>query len=67
MVFLFSVSIMPFSTMLLGQFMEYRIALLTYWLNIVLAGGALYFSWNCAKISCPPIVLRSNPDCYPSP
>jgi len=49
MVFLFSVSIMPFTTMLLAQFMAYRIALLTYWLNIVLAGGSLYFSWNCAK------------------
>jgi len=49
MIFLFSVSIMPFSTMLLAQFMAYRIALLTYWLNIVLAGGSLYFSWNCAK------------------
>jgi len=42
MVFLFSVSIMPFSTMLLAQFMAYRIALLTYWLNIVLAGGSPY-------------------------
>jgi TMEM175 potassium channel family protein len=49
MVFLFSVSIMPFSTMLLAQFMAYRIALLTYWLNILLAGGSLYFSWNCAQ------------------
>ena len=46
---LFAVSIMPFSTTLLAQFMAYRVALLTYWLNIVLAGGSLYFSWNCAK------------------
>ena len=48
-VFLFSISIMPFSTMLLAQFMAYRIALLIYWLNIALAGGSLYLSWNCAK------------------
>lgn len=47
--FLFAVTLMPFSTLLLAQFYHYRVALLVYWLNIWLAGTALYFSWNCAK------------------
>lgn len=47
-VFLFAVTMMPFSTLLLAQFYHYRVALLVYWANIVLGGGALYFSWNCA-------------------
>jgi uncharacterized membrane protein len=48
MVFLFFVSITPFSTVLLAEFTVYRSALLLYWLNILLLGAALYFSWNCA-------------------
>src|ERR1700722_12743599 len=48
MVFLFFVSITPFSTILLGEFTAYRSALLLYWLNILLLGVSLYFSWNCA-------------------
>jgi uncharacterized membrane protein len=47
--FLFAVTLMPFSTLLLAQFYHYRVALLVYWLNIWLAGTALYFSWNCAR------------------
>lgn len=47
--FLFAITLMPFSTLLLAQFYHYRVALLVYWLNICLAGIALYFSWNCAK------------------
>lgn len=47
-VFLFGVSITPFSTMLLGEFTAYRIALIAYWLNVLLLGVTLYFSWNCA-------------------
>src|SRR5712692_5510339 len=46
--FLFAVSITPFSTTLLAQFTVYRIALLAYWANILLIGAALYFSWACA-------------------
>jgi uncharacterized membrane protein len=48
MVFLFAVSITPFSTSLLAAHMQYRVALLGYWLNILLLGGTLYFSWLCA-------------------
>jgi len=46
--FLFAVSMTPFSTSFLAGFMEYRVALLTYWANIVLLGGGLYLSWSCA-------------------
>jgi uncharacterized membrane protein len=46
--FLFAVSMTPFSTTVLAQFSAYRIALLVYWANILLAGAALYFSWICA-------------------
>ena len=46
--FLFGVSVTPFSTMLLAEFPAYRLALLVYWLNIVLLGTTLYFSWLCA-------------------
>jgi uncharacterized membrane protein len=46
--FLFAVCMMPFSTMLLAGFMAYRIALLVYWVNIVLLGATLYFTWVCA-------------------
>jgi uncharacterized membrane protein len=47
-VFLFGVTLMPFSTMLLAEFTAYRIALVLYWLNILLVGAALYVSWLCA-------------------
>jgi uncharacterized membrane protein len=46
--FLFAVSLTPFSTTLLAEFNSYRTALLVYWLNILLLGAALYFSWVCA-------------------
>jgi uncharacterized membrane protein len=45
MAFLFAVSIMPFSTRLLADFINYRTALLYYWGNIVLLGVVLYLSW----------------------
>jgi uncharacterized membrane protein len=48
LVFLFAVSLTPFSTSLLAEFLHYRVALLAYWLNILLLGGALFFSWTCA-------------------
>lgn len=46
--FLFAVSITPFSTTLQAKFTAYRAALLTYWANILVLGAALYFSWTCA-------------------
>jgi uncharacterized membrane protein len=46
--FLFAVCMTPFSTMLLAGFITYRVALLTYWVNILLLGGTLYWTWVCA-------------------
>jgi uncharacterized membrane protein len=48
-VFLFAVTLTPFSTRLLAEFHTYRTALLVYWLNIVFLGGSLYLTWNCAR------------------
>jgi uncharacterized membrane protein len=48
LVFLFAVSMTPFSTTLLAEFTSYRVALLVYWLNILLLGVSLYASWVCA-------------------
>jgi len=46
--FLFTVTLLPFSTRLLADFMEYRAALLVYWFNILLFGSALYAAWGLA-------------------
>ena len=43
--FLFAVTVTPFSTTLLAEFIAYRIALLIYWGNILLLGAVLYCSW----------------------
>ncbi len=44
--FLFAVTLMPFSTGLMAEFIEYRAALVLYWLNIVALGALLYASWG---------------------
>ena len=46
--FLFAVSLTPFSTTLLAEFPAYRVALLAYWVNILLLGSTLYVTWVCA-------------------
>src|SRR5215471_4916946 len=46
--FLAAISLMPFSTALLAEFVGYRIALLVYWANVLMAGVALYATWTCA-------------------
>jgi len=46
--FLLVVSLMPFSTGLLAAFLTYRLALVVYWLNILLLGMALLASWRYA-------------------
>jgi len=46
--FLCAVSLTPFTTSLLAEFIHYRIALLVYWFNILLLGTALYWSWSYA-------------------
>jgi TMEM175 potassium channel family protein len=46
--FLAAVSIIPFSTGLLAAFIRYRIALLVYWVNLLLLGWILYGGWRYA-------------------
>jgi uncharacterized membrane protein len=43
--FLFSITLMPLSTRLLGEFITYRLALCIYWFNIFVPGVMLYWSW----------------------
>ena len=47
--FLFGVTLIPFSTALLAEFMTYRAALLVYWANILLIGVVLYLTWGHAS------------------
>ncbi len=47
--FLFAVSLMPFSTALMAEFVGLRVALLLYWANILLLGGALFSGWHYAR------------------
>ena len=47
--FLCCVSLNPFSTALLAQFIHYEIALLVYWFNIFLLGITLFCSWRYAR------------------
>ncbi|HTZ75561.1 MAG TPA: TMEM175 family protein [Candidatus Aquilonibacter sp.] len=46
--FLAAVSILPFSTRLLSEFLEYRTALIEYWANVFVLGLALYLTWGYA-------------------
>jgi uncharacterized membrane protein len=48
LVFLFAVTLMPFSTKTLAEYVEYRLALVEYWLNILSFGVMLYVSWGYA-------------------
>lgn len=55
--FLAAVAVMPFSTMMLAEFITYRIALIIYWANILTLGAALYFSLTYA---CHARLLKEN-------
>lgn len=46
--FLFAVSLMPFSTALMAEFIVYRTALVLYWANILMLGAILLASWRYA-------------------
>jgi uncharacterized membrane protein len=46
--FLFAITLLPLSTRLLAEFITYRGALGIYWLNILLPGAMLYWSWAYA-------------------
>jgi uncharacterized membrane protein len=39
---------MPFTTALLAEFITYRLALLVYWINLLLLGVVLFASWRYA-------------------
>jgi TMEM175 potassium channel family protein len=47
--FLAFVSIMPFTTSLLSEHLELRLALLVYWANIAVLGGILFVAWAYAR------------------
>lgn len=49
LVFLFTVSLLPFSTGLLAEFTTYRVAMGVYWLNLLSLGSILLISWRYAK------------------
>ncbi len=48
--FLLAVSIMPFSTGLLAEFITFRLAVVVYWLNLLLLGvmllGSVRYAWR---------------------
>jgi uncharacterized membrane protein len=48
MAFLAPIAMLPFSTSLLARFITYRFALVLYWLNILVLGLALIWSWRYA-------------------
>lgn len=52
--FLLLITLMPFSTALLAQFITFRTALLIYWLNILLLGVTLYagqiYGWRAGLV-----------------
>ncbi len=47
--FLAFVTVLPFSTRLLADFLTYRTAFILYWANILLLGSALYAAWAYAE------------------
>jgi uncharacterized membrane protein len=47
--FLAVVTVLPFSTRLLADFLTYRAAFLVYWANIFLLGACLYATWSYAE------------------
>ena len=46
--FLCAVTLTPFTTSLLAEYIHYRTALLVYWFNILLLGATLFWSWSYA-------------------
>jgi uncharacterized membrane protein len=46
--FMFAVTLVPFTTALLSEFITLRAALLVYWGNILLLGALLYATWRYA-------------------
>jgi uncharacterized membrane protein len=63
--FLFAITLLPLSTRLLGEFITYRTAVGIYWVNILVPGAMLYWSWAHAmhagliKPDTPPEIRNS--------
>ena len=47
--FLMAVTLVPFSTSLLAEFITYRTALFVYWFNVAFLGGTLLGGWYHAR------------------
>jgi len=47
--FLGTVTLLPFSTRLLSEFFDYRVALIVYWANILACGASLFLCWRYAE------------------
>jgi uncharacterized membrane protein len=47
--FLSAISVMPFSTRLLADYIAFKTALLCYWVNIAVPGMILFTSWRYAR------------------
>ena len=47
--FLFFVTLVAFSTKLLGEYIGFRLALVIYWANILFLGVMLWLSWRYAR------------------
>jgi uncharacterized membrane protein len=46
--FLLVISLFPFTTALLGEYIHFKLAIGLYWLNIFMAGVLIYSHWNYA-------------------
>ena len=60
--FLMGVSLLPFSTGLLGQYPAERTALVVYGLNLIMVGGFLYTHWWYATRSHRLVESQINPE-----
>src|SRR5947209_5968607 len=49
LIFLLAVTVMPFSTSLLAEFITFRLALVVYWLNILMLGVLIFCCWEYSK------------------
>lgn len=48
LIFLLFVSVLPFTTAFLGDYIDHEFAIGIYWLNLFLLGTMLYINWNYA-------------------
>ena len=46
--FLLMISLLPFTTAFLSEYIQFKLAIALYWLNILLCGTILYLHWNYA-------------------